>query len=87
VDLFLSFCRYDQTDQGIQSHIMQHIISSKMNGHHTLFIEEVLVQKHEAYNKLHVFQFLTLLFNCCLLFNFLVSFFCYFLMRSFLFCF
>jgi hypothetical protein len=34
-------------------HIMQHIISSELNGHHTLFIE-LLVQEHEAYNKLHV---------------------------------
>ncbi len=53
VDLFFSFCKYDQTKQGIQSHIMQHIISTKLNGHHIVFIE-VLVQEHEAYNKLYV---------------------------------
>ncbi|CAM6019588.1 unnamed protein product [Sphagnum balticum] len=72
-----SYAKYDQTDQGIQSHIMQHIISSELNGHHTLFIEEVFVQEHEARNKLHVFQFFlyfsTVVFYLIFWFHFFVT--------------
>ncbi|CAK9206157.1 unnamed protein product [Sphagnum troendelagicum] len=66
-----SYAEYDWTNQGIQSHAMQHIISSEVNGDHVLSFEKVIVQEQEVHKKLKIFQFLILFFNyliICLIF-------------------
>ncbi len=58
VDQSLSFCRYDQTNQGIHSHVMQHIISSEVNGDHALSLKKLLFKNKKLTRSLRYFNFL-----------------------------
>jgi hypothetical protein len=87
VDQSLSFCRYDQTNQGIQSHVMQHIISSEVNGEHVLSLKKLLFKNRKLTRSLRYFNFLFFFQLSYLLINFLISIFYYFFTRSFIFAF